>query len=1008
MKNEKIVIVLGLVITILCHQVRLSAGQLNLSEKDSWATDGRIYRIALENDIAYMVGEFDKISPYIGHGVPVDIHTGKPVAEFPKVYGKVHAVASDTSGGWYIGGEFIRVGELKRNHLAHILSDGTVDPVWNPNPDGIIQTLAATPTAIYVGGDFNHIGGQSRLHVAAVDSERGNATQWHPNTDISAKVYTLAVDGQTIYLGGNFQSIGGKTRHNIAALDTSLGTATDWDPDANGFVQTLAVSNSVIYIGGNFATVGGQPHNRLAALDKVTGSPTQWNPSADNLVQTIEASQTTVYIGGYFRSINGQPRHYLAALDTAAGNPTDWNPDPDLAVLTLKLDGSILYTGGYFSRMNGLSHCLVAALDTKTGNVTNWDPKVFGNFWDTAVRALALSGSTLYIGGRFGGRDGVARKNIAAIDQTTGKLTDFNPRPDSVVNSLAVSSSVLYITGIFSAVNGQPRHSLAAIDTLTGKVLDWNPDPNAIVSDFKIMGSTVYVGGLFSRISGKTRYGLAALDATTGNASDWAPSTGGKWGGGGEVNTLSVQGSTVYVGGFFTSINGKPRNGIGAVDATTGMVTTWDPNPSAGLVYALDAKGPFIYVGGQFTSIGGKPRSCIAALDAETGTATDWNPSADGFVANLVAQGSLVYAIGGFHNLGGYAALDAASGKPTDWTAFDWTTGATGLGLAATNNFLLLGGQFLHKYEIPKSLLRDSAPPIITLLAPADQSAISRTIIISANASDNVGVQGVQFKLDGQNLGSEISYPPYKMEWNTVNTSNGAHSLSAVARDATENTATSSVTVIVNNNAPSVTLSSPKDGSTVESSIEISATGSDDTAIEKVELWANEALAATQVLNPPQPSFSVTFNYPMHTSTARLQVKAYNTSGLVGLSNIVNITRENKKSSPVSLVKANSLAPQGVVTANDVAEAQGKSRALLVSPSSGFNQSLLFSEDVREAKVIRLNGAKRLEAQRNGAGPLVITLQEMNGSLGLESGLYIIQTRTDLGDLKNTPLLVVK
>src|SRR5439155_1139543 len=72
------------------------------------------------------------------------------------------------------------------------------------------------------------------------------------------------------------------------------------------------------------------------------------------------------------------------------------------------------------------------------------------------------------------------------------------------------------------------------------------------------------------------------------------------------------------------------------------------------------------------------------------------------------------------------------------------------------------------------------------------------TITVSASATDNVGVVGLQFKLDGVNLGAEDTTAPYSISWNTTPASSGSHTLTAVARDAAGNTTTStavSVTV---------------------------------------------------------------------------------------------------------------------------------------------------------------------------------------------------------------------
>ena len=88
------------------------------------------------------------------------------------------------------------------------------------------------------------------------------------------------------------------------------------------------------------------------------------------------------------------------------------------------------------------------------------------------------------------------------------------------------------------------------------------------------------------------------------------------------------------------------------------------------------------------------------------------------------------------------------------------------------------------------------------MTAPANGSTVSATVSVSGTASDNVGVAGVQFRLDGANLGAEDSTAPYSVSWNTTTAANGAHVLTAVARDAAGNQATSpGVNVTVSNSA---------------------------------------------------------------------------------------------------------------------------------------------------------------------------------------------------------------
>src|SRR2546427_1444358 len=75
----------------------------------------------------------------------------------------------------------------------------------------------------------------------------------------------------------------------------------------------------------------------------------------------------------------------------------------------------------------------------------------------------------------------------------------------------------------------------------------------------------------------------------------------------------------------------------------------------------------------------------------------------------------------------------------------------------------------------------DTTPPTVSITSPATCSTVSGTITASANASDNVAVASVQFKLDGNNLGALDTASPYTTSWNTTTASNGSHMLTAVA-----------------------------------------------------------------------------------------------------------------------------------------------------------------------------------------------------------------------------------
>src|SRR5207245_4519636 len=99
----------------------------------------------------------------------------------------------------------------------------------------------------------------------------------------------------------------------------------------------------------------------------------------------------------------------------------------------------------------------------------------------------------------------------------------------------------------------------------------------------------------------------------------------------------------------------------------------------------------------------------------------------------------------------------------------------------------------------------DVTPPTVSITAPAPGATVSGRATVTASATDNVGVAGVQFQLDGGPLGAEVFGAAWTATWDTTTASLGTHTLTAVARDAAGNVgAAAGVTVTVADTTPPV------------------------------------------------------------------------------------------------------------------------------------------------------------------------------------------------------------
>jgi hypothetical protein len=691
----------------------------------TWVTDASVDSIVTSGNTAYLGGGFTYLGPDTGSSAVLSSSTAEPLAPYSRISGLVFASVPDGSGGWYVGGAFVAVGGVARTNLAHIEANGSVDPkfhpapkgevnalalsgstlyvggafkqigstprtflgavnattggvtAWNPKANNDVRTLLVSGSTLYVGGLFNLIGGQDRRGVAAINTTTAKATSFNANLNDVAEVFALALSGGTLYIGGEVGSVGGQPRWNLAAVDAGTGAVSSWDPNAGGAplggpVSALAVTGSAVWAGAPFLTTG---TTTLAAFDRTTAASTPASPHASGPVDALALQASTLYVGGAM-SIDGGPTEGAVAIDADSGVPTGWAARDGVdgegypaAVYTLNASAASVFAGGTFGSIGGIERTGLAAIDLTTGQPTAWAPQLGSA--DPLVEALALEGSTLYVGGGFDSVDGQPRTDLAALDLTTGDVLPWNPAPNNFVNGIAPDGATIYVSGAFSQIGGQARGDIAALAADTGEATAFDPDPQGGgVAAIAVSGDTVYAGGHFSEIGGQPRNHLAALDPATGQATAWNPNAtvaSGQPTGLVGVNTIAVSGSTVYAGGRFTQLGGATRRGIGAVSATTGKATSWNPNAtnnavafnSPGTVSAITVTPTAIYVGGDFTNIAGAARHDLAALaPISTARALSWNPdpnfgiSPSATIGSIAQDGSTVLVGGGFSAVG--------------------------------------------------------------------------------------------------------------------------------------------------------------------------------------------------------------------------------------------------------------------------------------------------------------------------------------------------------------------
>jgi|GEM_PF-474798 len=740
----------------------------SVPREDFWVPDGPVHAVAESAGTLYIGGNFRMVGPNTGLGVALNASSAQPDNVWPRVEGTaIYAVVPDGEGGWFVGGDFVRVGGLPRTNLVHILPDNTVDPAWVVAVNGPVRALLVDDQVLYVGGEFTQVGDQTRTNLAAVRVQDGILRSMAPNPD--GVVLALAKVDSKLYVGGAFQTIGGVPRARLAKVDPSDGEVrTDFVMGFDRAVHALLVDDQRLFVAGEFDTVTNNnlTYNRpkIALVDTEDREVLGWQaplPSGTGArVYALAMLGDTVYVGGDFSFASGGVTYrHLAAFSRSDGALQAWNPGAGGVVRALAAGSDAVYAGGLFLTMGGQTRLRLAAVHPTTGAVLDWQAPANG-----AVRALALRENTLLAGGQFTLAGGVMRSNVAALRLATGQTTSWNPGANGPVRAIAVSGTNVYLGGEFTIAGRQSRSNLAAISVFSSDATAWNPGANSAVRAFALSGKRLFVGGDFTVLAGAARSYLGAVDMDTAAPLDWNPTPDGR------VLALrtTANGAQIYVAGEFNAFNGTSRPYLARVDSS-GALDGWSPSPNAPVMaLALrETPTPVVYVGGAFSQIGGAARQRLAALDNNGMVLQAFAPqvqSATGDVAVVRAVQLRQEAVdfgGWFHVVDGVgrqhlASLAESTGALADWNP-DLTVPSQALGvqaLAAVTNVMVVGGDFTRVAGNWRPNLAVFVPRGAPIIVGQPQG---RVVPLGATHTLRVTAQGAwplyfQWRLNGVNL----------------------------------------------------------------------------------------------------------------------------------------------------------------------------------------------------------------------------------------------------------------
>jgi PQQ-like domain len=319
----------------------------------------------------------------------VSARTGAVDRSFPDVgCCNVLAASTDGHGGWFIAGDFSRVGRDGVAHIAHLHPNGTLDTRWHgraprspaPNRGYPVTTMVRVGATLYVANPF---------WVAALDARTG-ARRWlhrlswprggHPGLAASRSVVFVA-EGRT--------KLDGVRRDSPIALDARTGAVLPWHaalqpPYLDAY--PLALDRGRLFVGAYSANGYVE---KLLAVDARTGRRTGWQAPQISELGTIFVTHGLVFT----TSLDGS---YVASARTGR---------PALAGIrgtVFAAAGDTLYVGGDVRQGSSFADKKrdnLGAVDLRTGKVTGWAPKFHRRY--VIVEALAADRAQVLVAGSF-------------------------------------------------------------------------------------------------------------------------------------------------------------------------------------------------------------------------------------------------------------------------------------------------------------------------------------------------------------------------------------------------------------------------------------------------------------------------------------------------------------------------------------------------------------------------------------------------------------------------------
>jgi hypothetical protein len=610
--------------------------------------------------------------------------------------------------------------------------------------------------------------------------------------------------------GTNF--VAGATINISGAADITVSNLTVVSGTSITATLTLAPTAALGARNVSVTTSGGTSGTVSFTVNAAAPTLTSVSPASGSPGTAVPVTLTgTNFIAGSTINISG-------AADVTVSNLTVVSGTSITATLTLAPAAALGARNVSVTTSGGTSGTVTFTINASTPTLSSMSPT-------TGVRGAAVpvtltgtnfvSGATINVSGAAD----ITVSNVTVVSGTsiTATLTlaptaALGARTVSVTTSGGTSGTVTFTVNAAaptlssvapaSGVQGTAVPvTLTGTNFIAGATINVSGAAGVTVSNLTVVSGTSITATL--TVAPTAALGARTVSVTTsGGTSSTATFT---------VNAAAptltsvspasgTQGTAVLVTLTGTNfVAGATINVSGAADVTVSNLTV----VSATSITATLTLAPTAVLGARNISVTtsggttGTTTFTVAAVGAPTLSSISPNTGVRGTVVpvvltgtNFVAGATLTVSGPADVNVSGLTVLSSTSIAATLTISPTATAGARNVSVTTPNG---TSGTVIFNINA----LGDVTPPTVAITAPlAGQTVGGTTVIIAANATDDVAVRAVTFLVNGVAISGEITTPPYSVAWNSTLVSDGNHNLTAIAED-TFGRQTTSATVTV-------------------------------------------------------------------------------------------------------------------------------------------------------------------------------------------------------------------